>query len=83
MSGLYKMFFGTGERSSCGPDSVAFYTLCFGEELFPVAQTTSLGRATFRSWTTYSATDKAGKNSAEVLRVLLFTSNWHIEGGIW
>lgn len=49
MSGLYKMFFDIGERSSCGPDSLAFYTLYFGEELFSVAHTISLGRATFRS----------------------------------
>lgn len=45
--------------------------------------TISLGRATFRTWTTHSGTDKAGKNSAEVLWVLLFTSNWHTKGGIW
>lgn len=67
MSGLCKMFFDTGKWSSCGPDSLAFYTLYFGEELFSVAHTISLGRATFRSWPTYRGTDKAGKNSAEVL----------------
>lgn len=67
MLGINKMFFDTGERSSCGSDSLAFYTLYLGEELFPVAHTISLGRATFKSWTTYSRTDKAGKNSAEVL----------------
>ena len=60
-----------------GLHSLAFDTSCFGEELFSVAYTISLGRVTFRGWTTYSGNDKAGKNSGEVLQVTVKEKEAH------